>query len=55
LTVANPYVANPYFDLTPLDMLTGVILPDGILDPSDAAARAASRPVHLALADLLER
>jgi translation initiation factor 2B subunit (eIF-2B alpha/beta/delta family) len=48
-------VANPYFDLTPLDLLTGVVLPDVVLDPAEAGRRAAGRKVHPALADLLER
>jgi translation initiation factor eIF-2B subunit delta len=47
-------VSNRYFDLTPLDLLTGVVPPDGILDPAEAGRRAAARPVHPALADLLE-
>jgi len=48
-------VANPYFDLTPLDLLAGVVLPDGLLAPSEAGRRAADRAVHPALADLLGR
>jgi len=32
----------PYFDLTPLALLTGVVMPDGIVRPDDAARLAAS-------------
>ena len=32
----------PYFDLTPLDMLTGVVMPGGIVRPDEAARLAAA-------------
>jgi translation initiation factor 2B subunit (eIF-2B alpha/beta/delta family) len=41
----------PYFDLTPLDLLTGLVMPDGIVVPSEAARLAAAVRLHPALAD----
>jgi translation initiation factor 2B subunit (eIF-2B alpha/beta/delta family) len=53
-TTAGLRVTNPYFDLTPLDLLKGVILPEGVVGPEEAGRRAADRPVHPVLADLLD-
>jgi translation initiation factor eIF-2B subunit delta len=47
------HVINRYFDRTPLELLTGVILPDGLISPSEAAKRAAAVNVHHDLLDLL--
>jgi translation initiation factor 2B subunit (eIF-2B alpha/beta/delta family) len=57
LTTKQPRLAvvNHYFDLTPLDLLAGVILPDGLYGPADVSHRAAAVTVHPSLADLLER
>jgi translation initiation factor 2B subunit (eIF-2B alpha/beta/delta family) len=49
------HVVNRYFDRTPLDLLAGVILPDGLYLPAVAAPRAAAVSIHPGLADLLER
>jgi translation initiation factor 2B subunit (eIF-2B alpha/beta/delta family) len=43
-------VRVPYFDLTPLDLLTGVALPDGIVGPAEAARRALAVRLHPRLA-----
>jgi len=48
-------VMNRYFDRIPLDLLAGVILPDGLHPPEAAARRASAVTVHPSLADLLER
>jgi translation initiation factor 2B subunit (eIF-2B alpha/beta/delta family) len=50
---AGVTVANRFFDLTPLDLLTGVVLPAGVVDGAEAGRQAAGRRVHPALADLL--
>jgi translation initiation factor 2B subunit (eIF-2B alpha/beta/delta family) len=39
-------VQVPYFDLTPLDLLAGVVMPDGIVSAADAAERARSVRLH---------
>jgi translation initiation factor 2B subunit (eIF-2B alpha/beta/delta family) len=46
-------VWNRYFDLTPLDLLTGVVSERGLLSPQEAASQAAALPVHPWLQDLL--
>ena len=46
---------NGYFDLTPLELLTGIVSETGPLEPARAAAYAAARLVHPWLVDLLER
>lgn len=44
---------NGYFDLTPLDLLAGVVDEDAVHTPAEAAHRAASIVVHEWLQDLL--
>ena len=51
--LAGLTVVNQYFDLTPLDLLDGVVLPDGPRAAHEASHRAATVRVHPALADLL--
>ena len=43
------------FQAVPLELFTGVALPAGLLQPADAAARAAAVPMHPALVALAER
>jgi translation initiation factor 2B subunit (eIF-2B alpha/beta/delta family) len=43
---------NRYYDLTPLDLLAGVVTEQGLLTPPEAAAL--SPPIHPWLSDLLE-
>lgn len=47
-------VWNPYYDLTPLDLLTGIVTEGGLISPSQAASLASQQVVHPWLADLLE-
>jgi len=46
-------VVNRYFDLTPLDLLAGVVLPEGPLRAAEIRRCTAAVRVHPALADLL--
>jgi translation initiation factor 2B subunit (eIF-2B alpha/beta/delta family) len=43
-------VVAPYFDLSPLELLTGVVTPDGVVEPAEAARQAAAVRLHPALA-----
>jgi translation initiation factor eIF-2B subunit delta len=45
-------VLNPYFELTPLGQLSGIVTETDVLDAARAAALAAERTPHPALADL---
>jgi translation initiation factor eIF-2B subunit delta len=47
-------VWNPYYDLTPFDLLTGIVTEDGLICPSQAASLASEQVVHPWLADVLE-
>lgn len=51
----DPDVWACLFDLTPLDLLRGIISERGLLTPRNAATLAAVEPVHPWLADLLDR
>ena len=48
-------VTNPYFDLTSLDLIKGVVGPTAILPGADAGRRARRVAVHPSLGDLLDR
>jgi translation initiation factor eIF-2B subunit delta len=47
-------VWNRYYDLTPLDLLTGIVTEEGLIAPSEAARVALEQVIHPSLADLLE-
>ncbi len=51
---ANVTVWNYYFDSTPLDLFTGIITEDGILNPDEIRRRMAAIEVHPALRPILE-
>ena len=52
--VSGVQVWNRYFDLTPLDLLTGVVTEHGVMTAREAADLAAEQPIHPWLEDLLE-
>jgi translation initiation factor 2B subunit (eIF-2B alpha/beta/delta family) len=47
-------VENPYFDLTPLELLDGIVGSDGVVDPSEAGRRAEAITIHEQLRGLLD-
>jgi translation initiation factor eIF-2B subunit delta len=47
-------VWNPYYDLTPLDLLTGIVTEDGLIGASEAARLASEQIIHPWLADVVE-
>lgn len=53
-TAGSLQVWNRNFDLTPLDLLAGVVSEQGLLSPEDVASQAAAQPIHPWLEGLLE-
>ena len=48
-TVPNPVIENPYFDLTPLNLVSGIVTEDGVLTAFEVHERIATGPVALFL------